>query len=305
MVEPSVDVELTDMASGMGVSLRDFMAGIMTGRYERVTEADLVRNENGEPIFFRLPQSRAYTIFGKDLDRVRKDLSTIEQMGSSDHRENTPSVGGPSVPSSGEVTTRPEPETGGSVTTSTGPSTPAREETSTSTEVDTSTEKNVPKNEAPPARTDRSPQGGTVQPTTKQEGETADQPQNPKVYTPKVHTEEDTAQKRENAEVPAKSQETSTLADVGKTALAVAGVYAGATALVSLLSGGQDQNQQARGLSERQKQDIFDQGYYGYYQGMEYNPYDPATEEGRLYEQGWREGRRQAIKNPAVDTRLA
>jgi len=299
MFEPSVDIELTDMASGMGVSLRDLMAGVMTGRYDRVMETDLVRNENGEPIFFRLPQSRAYTIFGEDLDRVRKDLSTIEQMGSSDDRENTPDVGGPlSVPSSREVATGPEPETGGGVATSTesgasvpdvGTSVPSTGgSTATATEVDPSREEASREN-TPPARTDRDPQGGAVQPTTEQ-----------------GQGQETAAQTRENGGVPAKTgQGTSFSEVVGTMALTGAATFAGVGLVSWLFSGGQGQQKQTRGLSGRQEQDLLDQGYYGYYQGVKYNPYDPATEAGRLYEQGWREAQREVIRNPMLDTRLA
>jgi len=291
-------MELADMASEFGVSTRKLMAGIMNGTYDRIGEEDLVRGDKGDPLFFRIGRMRAFSIFGENLDRVEKNMSSIEEMDSmgTTSRKNTPDSGGPSLPSTGGgIYTRPETETGGSVATSTVDSATARGKTSTATEVATPTEEAPPQkttstekvsraNQAPPARTDRSPQGGAVQ----------------------TKREETGVQKRENAGVPAKTgQETSTVAQVGKTALAVAGVYAGVTTLVSLLSGGQGQNQQARGLSGRQKQDLFDQGYYDYYQGVEYNPYDPATEEGRLYEQGWMEGRRQAIKNPVVDTRLA
>jgi hypothetical protein len=76
-----VDIEMQDMASQLGVSLRDLMAGIMTGRFsEHVTEDDIVHGDKGDPLFFRLDQNRAFGICGSDLPEVEKDMSTVERM---------------------------------------------------------------------------------------------------------------------------------------------------------------------------------------------------------------------------------
>jgi hypothetical protein len=76
-----VDIEMQDMANQLGVSLRDLMAGIMTGRFsEHVTEDDIVHGDKGDPLFFRLDQNRAFGICGSDLPEVEKDMSTVERM---------------------------------------------------------------------------------------------------------------------------------------------------------------------------------------------------------------------------------
>jgi hypothetical protein len=76
-----VDIEMQDMAGQLGVSLRDLMAGIMTGRFsEQVTEDDIVHGDKGDPLFFRLDQNRALAICGSDLPEVEKDMSTVEEM---------------------------------------------------------------------------------------------------------------------------------------------------------------------------------------------------------------------------------
>jgi len=76
-----VDIEMQDMADQLGVSLRDLMAGIMTGRFsEHVTEDDIVHGDKGDPLFFRLDQNRAFGICGSDLPEVEKDMSTVERM---------------------------------------------------------------------------------------------------------------------------------------------------------------------------------------------------------------------------------
>lgn len=78
-----VDIEMQDMADQLGVSLRDLMAGIMTGRFsEHVTEDDIVHGDKGDPLFFRLDQNRAFSICGSDLPDVEKDMSTVEKMSS-------------------------------------------------------------------------------------------------------------------------------------------------------------------------------------------------------------------------------
>jgi hypothetical protein len=72
---------MQDMADQLGVSLRDLMAGIMTGRFsEHVTEDDIVHGDKGDPLFFRLDQNRAFGICGSDLPEVEKDMSTVEEM---------------------------------------------------------------------------------------------------------------------------------------------------------------------------------------------------------------------------------
>jgi len=298
----SVDIELADMAREFGVSIRKLMAGIMNGTYDRIGDEDLVRGDKGDPLFFRIGRMRAYSLFGDDLDRVEKDLSTVEEMSTSDteSRENTTDVGGPvSVPSSGgEVATSSEPETSGDVATSMEVSALARGETATATEVDSPAEKASRENN-PPARTNRDPQGGAVQPTTEQTKETAVQ-----VQEPDVHTEKTATRTAEGGKAPVRanpSQGTSTARKAGQAAL----VLAGAGIFAWLLSGDEGQQSQTRGLSGGQRQEVFDQGYNGFYQGTRYNPYDLGTEAGELYEQGWREGRRQAIKNPMIDARLA
>jgi len=76
-----VDIEMQDMADQLGGSLRDLMAGIMTGRFsEHVTEDDIVHGDKGDPLFFRLDQNRAFGICGSDLPDVEKDMSTVERM---------------------------------------------------------------------------------------------------------------------------------------------------------------------------------------------------------------------------------
>lgn len=80
MMEPKVDIELQDMAEGLGTDLRRLMAGVLNGRFSRVEESDLVRGDKGDPLFFRVEESRAYSIFGSELDRVEKDMSTVERM---------------------------------------------------------------------------------------------------------------------------------------------------------------------------------------------------------------------------------
>jgi hypothetical protein len=276
MIGSSVDVELADMAKEFGVSTRKLMAGVMNDAYDQIGSDDLVHGDKGDPLFFRVDRGRAYALFGDDLDRVEQDMSTVENMSTSRGGEAAPTVRGNEgsrAPTATSVSAASK-----TANAPVGRSRPeVREPSTTDSDVTTTTGKDARKNGASPAKTDRGPQGGAVQTGQKETG----------------------VQKRENA--PAKTgQETSTVAEVGKTALAVAGVYAGATALISLLSGGQGQNQQARGLSGRQKQDIFDQGYYGYYQGVEYNPYDPNTEAGRLYQEGWRQAQEE-MGTPALN----
>jgi hypothetical protein len=76
-----VDIEMQDMADQLGMSLRDLMAGVMTGRLsEHVTEDDIVHGDKGDPLFFRLDQNRAFRICGSDLPEVEKDMSTVERM---------------------------------------------------------------------------------------------------------------------------------------------------------------------------------------------------------------------------------
>ena len=76
-----VDIEMQDMANQLGMSLRDLMAGVMTGRLsEHVTEDDIVHGDKGDPLFFRLDQNRAFRICGSDLPEVEKDMSTVERM---------------------------------------------------------------------------------------------------------------------------------------------------------------------------------------------------------------------------------
>ena len=91
-----VDIEMQDMADQLGVSLRDLMAGIMTGRFsEHVTEDDIVHGDKGDPLFFRLDQNRAFGICGADLPEVEKDMSTVERMsqGGSARKVQTDSTG--------------------------------------------------------------------------------------------------------------------------------------------------------------------------------------------------------------------
>jgi hypothetical protein len=84
MPEPQVDIELADMADQIGVSLRRLMAGLRNGQFsEHVTEDDLIYGDKGDPLFFRIGQTRALGICGTDLPSVRKDMSTIEKMGPS------------------------------------------------------------------------------------------------------------------------------------------------------------------------------------------------------------------------------
>jgi len=210
---PSVDVELADMATGLGVSTRKLMARVLNGGYDQIGENDLIRGNKGDPLFFRIDRRRAYSIFGDRIDEYEKDLSTVEEMSTgAESRENAP-----------EVATRHETQTRGAVATKNAGDSPGRK-------VD--------------------------------------------------------------------NRRASTAKKMGQAAL----VLGGALALSWILSGGQDQRP---ALSDQQRQELFDQGYNGFYQGVEYNPYDPETEAGALYEQGWKEGRRQAIKNPMIDARLA
>lgn len=84
-----VDVELRDMAEGMGMSLHRLMTGVKNGRLsDRVAEHDLVRGDKGDPLFFRIEEERAYAIFGADTPRVVKDMSTIERMSQSETTAN-------------------------------------------------------------------------------------------------------------------------------------------------------------------------------------------------------------------------
>jgi hypothetical protein len=80
------------MASGMNVSLRDLMTGVLNGRYDRVTEDDLVHGDKGDPLFFRLDPDRAYSLFGEDLREVEQDMSTVENMSTSGGEEADPTV---------------------------------------------------------------------------------------------------------------------------------------------------------------------------------------------------------------------
>lgn len=98
------------------------------------------------------------------------------------------------------------------------------------------------------------------------------------------------------------SQKKSALQEVGEAALMVGGIYAAGSFLVSLFSGGQSQD---AGLSGRQKRDLLDEGYRGYYQGVEYNPYDPNTEKGRLYQKGWKQGQKGMREESLLNTRPA
>lgn len=219
MSERRFEYELQDVASAMDVSLRRLMAGVMSGEFSEsgVTTDDMVRNEIGEPLFFRLQESRAYSIFGAGAEEKSKDMSTIERMSSTDERENTPGSGGLlSVPSSG-----------GEVST---------------------------KGSRPPTAISASGASKTANP--------------PRGFK---------TQGREP------SQESGTLREVGNAALTVAGIYAGAAALIGIISNA--------GPSDAQLEGAYREGYRGYFNGMRYNPYNPDGEVGKAYQRGWDQAR--------------
>lgn len=82
MSEPSVDVKPEDLAERLGVSIEKLMSGVMTGRFDQMGESDIIRDDEGSPVFFRFPESRAYSIFGDDLDGLdevaTEPASTVE-----------------------------------------------------------------------------------------------------------------------------------------------------------------------------------------------------------------------------------
>jgi len=110
-----IDVQLSDMADGLGMGVGEMMRGVMTGALdERVREGDVLKNDYGEPIGFRVDERRAFSIFGDDVEDVRSDLSTIEEMPSmGEARSNGSTSAGRSSASS------PSP-TGGSPPAATG-----------------------------------------------------------------------------------------------------------------------------------------------------------------------------------------
>jgi hypothetical protein len=220
MTGPSVDIELSDMASGMNVSLRDLMTGVLNGRYDRVTEDDLVHGDKGDPLFFRLDPDRAYSLFGEDLREVEQDMSTVENMSTSGGEEADPTV--------------------------------------------------------------RSNEGS--RPPTATSASAASKKANAPV-----------ARSRVNGREPSKGK--STVQEVGETVLAVGGIYAAGAVLLSLFSGGRAGNAT---LSGQQRRTLLDEGYRGYYEGVQYNPYDPNTEAGRLYQRGWRQAQEE-MGTPALN----
>lgn len=206
MPEPSVDIELQDMATGMGMSLRRLMAGVLNGRCsEHVTEDDLVRGDKGDPLFFRIDQSRAYSIFGTRLNEVSKDMGTVEEMSTS------------------------EDETSKEASFSVDPETVAT--------------------------------------------------------TPRENEGEDTS--------------------TGFSAGQVAAIAGGVGLFVWALSSSSQGRERNRGLSGLQRQQIRQDGYRGYFEGVRYNPYRPETEAGRLYQEGWDEARRRVATGAGQQTRLA
>lgn len=269
----TVDLRLEDTADQLDLSVGELMRGIRTGRFERVTQDDIVYGDKGDPLFFRVDTFRAMAICGSDFDDVTTDMGTVEEMsqsGGGETRQNSgsdPTGGAPpsefstsDPPADQSTTDSPvEQSTGGQPLTETGEKTPPAEESSGSPPATQSSS-------GPPAT-----QSGGGPPATQSANSSADQ---------------DSSSARENPS----SGVGDFLAATG-TMFAVAGGFA---LLTEAFSGGQDEQgsgdldgQDFQNLTRDQIEQVYVQGWNSRMKGGTQNPYPDNSPASAAFEAGW------------------